>query len=52
MQWRDENGYYFVLEVKYFDSESDMIDYVSDPNYEKTGDFPGLCAGISYIGDL
>jgi hypothetical protein len=31
----------------YFDSEEDMMNYVSGPDYE-TADMPGLCFGISH----
>ena len=32
----------------YFDSEQEMIDYVSNPKYEIDSNKPGLCMGISH----
>jgi hypothetical protein len=31
------------MEPKFFDSESDLFDYVKDPRYEKDPKFPGVC---------
>lgn len=35
----------------YFDTEKDIIDYVSDPMYEREEGREGLCGAITYIGD-
>jgi len=32
----------------FFDSEQELKDYMSDPEYGKNEDMPYMCAGISY----
>lgn len=34
----------------FFNSEEEIMNYVTNPLYEKHPDFPGLCAAISYTG--
>jgi len=47
-QYQTEFGYYVPLNVLYFNSEQQMMDYVANPNYEVDSDRPGLCAGVSH----
>ena len=47
-QWRANFGYFIVLQIKYFNSTEEMMEYVQSPDYDKPF-HPGLCMGLSHV---
>ena len=47
--WKEEYGYYLSLNIKYFETQEEMFEYVRHPEYmEDVHEKVGLCFGISY----
>ena len=47
-QMRGEFDYFVIMYGLFFETEQDILDYVSDPLYDQETDMPALCAAISY----
>lgn len=43
------DGFFASFYPKYFNSEQEIIDYVSHPDYEVDEERPGLCASIVHV---